>query len=391
VHGSTLGALLSVNGETTPGSVVVILGNGLSIAANSKLSMTELTSALKARLEGKGEFGAKFLGLLSSLARRSGKEEGQLEDFEAFLGGIYYHFRALEEIGDWWADYLENDSQVIQGFNSAGLHTYRLAQRGLREILMVILEESSPTNTDMSAVRQVVRALTATPAKSINFFNLNFDDILYRELISSHGSQLWDIADGRGLAEVVRFGEKSVTGRTLRKKDVLNPDGRRIGLYHPHGSLLFWSESKTDQFVKLSRNDVENLGLLDLRISGLDFRPLVLMGWQELKNFVQDDYPFNFAFNMLVEKLRSSPTWQILGFSFRDEHIVQILKREAKMKLQFEPLFIFIVDLDSRIANEAFIREKLDLLADNNHNFPVTIQVVCKSLQSLEPGDLESN
>jgi hypothetical protein len=256
---------LSVNGDGTPISVVVILGNGLSIAANSKLSMPELTSALKSRLQGKGDFGAKFLGLLSSLARRNAKEESQLEDFEAFLGAIYFHFRAIEEIGDWWADYLENDSQVLRTFHEAGRLTYSLAQRGLREILMLILEESSPSKTDKSAVQQFLRALLSSSAKSINIFNLNFDDILYRELTSEHSTELWDIADGRGLAEVVRFKGKSVNGRPLRKANVPCPDGRRIGLYHPHGSLLYWSDSKTSQFVKLTRRDIEKFRLLDLQ------------------------------------------------------------------------------------------------------------------------------
>jgi hypothetical protein len=104
---------------------------------------------------------------------------------------------------------------------------------------------------------------------------------------------------------------------------------------------------------------------------------------------VQDDYPFNFAFGTLVEKLRSSPVWQILGFSFRDEHIVQMLKSEARMKLQVEPLSIFILDSDDRIANEAFVREKLDLPAEHTHNFQVTIRVMCKSLQDLRPSDLQ--
>ena len=345
---------------------------------------------MKKRLEVEGEFGSKFLGLLSSLARRSGRGDIDLEDFEAFLGGIYYHLRAIEQIGDWWADYLENDVEVIRSFQSAGRLTYSLAQRGLREILMIILDESSPSKTDASVVQHVVRALVSNSSESINFFNLNFDDILYRELTSGHSSQLWDIADGRGSAEVINFRGNSVMGRPLRKEDALKPDGRRIALYHLHGSLLYWSESNTNQFVKLARRDIEAMRMLDPQISGLDFRPLVLMGWQELKNVVQGDYPFNFAFNMLVEKLRKSSVWQILGFSFRDEHIVQILRREASLKMHVEQLTIFVLDADPTIANETFIREKLGLVEGSNSDLNVTIIVKCKGLQFLDAEDLQA-
>ncbi|MGC0238308.1 SIR2 family protein [Arthrobacter sp. SD76] len=104
---------------------------------------------------------------------------------------------------------------------------------------------------------------------------------------------------------------------------------RRVRLLHLHGSLTYWSNMERTVFAKI---DTANLAYFDqwgaVREGRTDVRPVVVLANQRDKSAHVTQFPFNVAYEAFEQGLQASSHWLVVGYSFRDICVNDMLRKE---------------------------------------------------------------
>lgn len=191
-----------------------------------------------------------------------------------------------------------------------------------------VYDNSRSSYTDSEPLNDVVRAIYAAFPGRISFGNLNYDTILLAALMTvdtrgfadlGHGWKEW--AMGREKIHAIQLRESASDFPRLSKYPV--------HLLHLHGSLTYWGTKDGSRFGKLERSQVKSARLLKkLRQGKTDLRPLVVLNRERQKIDDIEAHPFKLAYEMFNRGLIRSDRWLIVGYSFRDVAVNDLLRRE---------------------------------------------------------------
>jgi hypothetical protein len=305
--------------------LVVLVGNGLSIAYNPALSVPELTAGTVARFKQLG--GTQAGDALRSAARRLGGTDRS--DFEALLGPLDTVSTALVALraASQLALRATETDRAMRRTSQFLAQMYRL---GLGETLALVAERARGEG-DVRFEATVVafsRALDQLPVDSpITIANLSYDGLVQAGVLRAQLAMA-DLADGRSPLTVDLTRTRSVSAHELRPTDDLPTV--RVHLLHLHGSIG-WLRLRDDRLVKC---EIDALRALDYwrRIGR---RPNAHTPAVVLTDRKQDAValePFALAYRIFGERLAFADRWLIAGYSFGDVPVNQAFRGALRVR-----------------------------------------------------------
>lgn len=312
--------------------VAALIGNGLSIAYNPNLVLRQLTSDLMNRLS--RDQGSDSADLMQALAK-SKLPEGATsdEDFEILVGALDLEANSLNHLEQFAGLRVDTDPKLLPAITTVKKLLQRTRDTGVSHVLESVTEYSKANASNFSDVRELTRAI-CDGFDSVNFANLNYDTLLLAALVAEKdcgGRKFADLFNGLETT-TVDLGTGKQIARSLRVEDDTYFDCEEVRLAHLHGSATYWHSNGND-CVKVHRETVEDpIIWKNLRMQQRRFRPCVVLTNSQLKRSAIQQQPFDMAYTKFAEAVRRSSHWLIIGYSFRDEPVNDVLRTELQKR-----------------------------------------------------------
>ena len=312
-------------------NVVVLVGNGLSVAFNGNLNLRAITQEMVKRIENATDDGSKVVDTMKKIAERA-LPEGAVsdDDFEVLVGAFGAQDRTLSYLRDLAKVVSPEDDGLGGAVQRVSSFVQQIRDTGLSYVLEVILEHSRPSFEEASELHEFANAILRAFEGRVTLGNLNYDTLLLSALLAvCPTSDMCDMGHGwKRVSLISTEGDQKVEVPALRKLSSDFPD-KRVTLLHLHGSLTYWSDIDQTVFAKLSLEQLDSSQQWEaVRDQETKLRPVVILANQRDKSAQATEYPFSLAYEVFRNKLKMSSHWLIVGYSFRDDCVNQELRFE---------------------------------------------------------------
>lgn len=213
--------------------------------------------------------------------------------------------------------------------------------------------------------------------------NLNYDTLLLAAILDVLGDRK-DLSDLCSF-DWKPFGNNSKNSKSAPLRREYNyKEENRFSLMHLHGSLTYWS-TDDDECYKLNRRSLEEYELLkQWRVENFQekprFKPLVILADSRFKKDQIKKYPFSLAYKVVGEAAKDSENWLIVGYSFRDKSVNDMLKESLSERCNNKlKTKILVVDINKKSSDF-----ENDILKYHASNFPnVYIERFSKGIENI--------
>lgn len=250
------------------------------------------------------------------------------EDFEQLVGAFGEELRNLRLYMELADSFSPGDQNVSSAISVVEDFARDVRDSGISHVLEDISKKSYAAQDKRDALNSLLTAIESSFDGQIDFANLNYDTLLLAALTDLFDAYLSDMGDGREMRMMaLRDGgaEKKCLG--LRTEPELMP-GRRIGLVHLHGSLVYWRDVHTGQSFKIPVEATrESAQWNAVRNKTTPLRPTIVLSSARDKAHEILQHPYSVAYEYTENSLRKSKHWMIIGYSFRDEPVNEILAK----------------------------------------------------------------
>lgn len=308
----------------------MLVGNGLSIAFNPDLNLQAITTEVMNRIGGASGDDAAALTAMRSLAEHALPDGADSDgDFEKLVGVFGSERRNLGHLHDLAEALTPDDADLRDSIVKTAEFAEYVSDFGISLVLEVIFERSRAREDRIQSLRELVIGVAESFEHTISIANLNYDSLLLAALLSTLREQLADLGHGWKTAKLKSTDGPDVSVPRLRDTGDF-PDSRRIRLLSLHGSLTYWhSPRQSDLHVKLDMSHLEGSGAWEaIRTRTTPLRPSVVLATQRDKSEHVRHYPFSLAYEEFAKALTSADDWLIIGYSFRDECVNDLLRDE---------------------------------------------------------------
>lgn len=364
-------------------SVAVLAGNGLSISCNQELQLQDMTEAVNERLrDEQGDLASGFHELANTL--KPG-EPGLDDDFEALIGifdDLDRYLEALKSVSvRLGAESASTDEKTGRTsavdslpredeFRSIQAFVERLRRTGISHVLEVTHQKSRGLSGRSLHIRELLNSLLVA-FETVNIANLNYDTILLACALNATNEAGCKLSDmGKSFYNKSLKLDEGSESRQLRYKASHydeSYESARLRLLHLHGSMTFWENRSEEEgsFNRFAKVRVETLSedwWANTREEDSDLRPAVILANAENKDRLVQSPPFNAAYAKFKTHLEESSKWIIVGYSFRDSAVNQLLGNELRNKLSSRPdnFRLLVSDVDPRIDTK-FVASQLGI------------------------------
>lgn len=300
--------------------IAVLTGNGTSIYFNRDLALRALTAEIKHQL------GPQQSARLLAMSADFGTADA--DDFEALLGPLDTWDAKIAGLAE-----LDGFAQHIDGERSfrIALETIRdrlsaVRRHGVSHALEVIDNRSYATWNERAPLERFFRDLKAACGRGrVRVGNLNYDCLNLAAMNSVFGRGMCDMAQGTRTKQVIVPGEPAVEAFPIRTTPNLIAD--RHQLVHLHGSTG-WLRDPKGVVWKVCIDDVRRTDFwAAYRDKRTEWSPVVVLTNQARKSTVVERDPFHLGYQVFGEALRTSGRWLLVGYSFRDEAVNDLLAK----------------------------------------------------------------
>lgn len=311
----------------------LIVGNGLSIAFNPSLNLSVITRELVNRIRAENIDGDAVTQAMQRIADRY-VDTGHADpnDFENFVGVFGGEAAMLEELQN-LASIIEPDNKKLQGaVKRVSEFATQVRDVGTSHVLEVIFEQSRAHQDMMASLYSLIETVTDDFSGRITVGNLNYDTLLLSALLHTSKSELADMGHGYKTHPITttRDGVQHEVHQLRTTMDY--PPSARIRLVHLHGSLTFW-RSPNNHIVKLDMDFLDTyMPWESVRDQSTTLRPVVVLANQKDKSGLVAQHPFLLAYDTLRHSLRSSDHWLVVGYSFKDSCVNEVLREEFALR-----------------------------------------------------------
>ncbi|MGK3949391.1 SIR2 family protein [Microbacterium sp. K2] len=326
----------------TPHAAAVLVGNGLSVAFNAELNLQNITEEVMRRIEAAD--GDDVVAAMKEIAERA-LPDGvtSSEDFEQLVGAFGAESRTLSTLETLATLTSPKDKKLRKAIRRVASFAEQVRDSGVSHVLEVICERTHASHEDSADLHALVSAILQSFDGRIVIGNLNYDTLLLAALMRvCQNRDLADLADGRRQVTVTVNDEETRTVQGLRKTSADFPASRRVRLLHLHGSLTYWGNKGRTIFAKLPKE------LLDdgdqwkaVRERTTNVRPAVVLANPRDKAQHVNEYPFSLAYKMFAHGLRRADHWLIIGYSFKDAPVNDLL-RTAFLEYEEKPSVLVV-------------------------------------------------
>ncbi|NOU77449.1 hypothetical protein GC101_00995 [Paenibacillus sp. LMG 31459] len=337
--------------------IVLLAGNGLSVALSSEFSMANITKKFFERL---GVEHRRFIEyhMMDKL---------NVVDFEECIAIIEKLYDELHFHQSFYTNGITGE-KLLSAFNlnivellkhensiRASIHTYMA-------LILDIVNWNVKKHLIDSRLKDFVKWLDSIikDKNQVELFTLNYDLLLesilidlapYKFLEYYHQAGQWFAVS----KEVPRYYFNPDKVKKQRYKQECN-----TRLYHLHGSVSSFKDQKNKKIFKVKNEVIKKHDIYN-RISELMIVPSIITGGRKTDKI--QETPFDFYYDQFVrmmnERKELCEELIIVGYSFRDEHINTAIANRmqlASSKDECSPLKLLIVDYAmSEEGKEIFI------------------------------------
>lgn len=314
-------------------SVACLIGNGFSIAYSRELKIASITAKLIETLSGPDLSGEAASHWISAVTHLMGTPPDK-GVFETLLGPIeripdaLAAFDALQKLMPNRSD----SSDASRAITDCAKLLRSFYQMGAGLTLSIIDKAAHGSlDNDRQVLIDLINEIFqfSQLRGGASFGTLNYDSLLNGAVIEASNQMAADLADPRESAVMEIGNGTSIQGIWLRKTDDIL--SARTPIYDLHGSLAWWREPEVDgRVAKFTMPDLRGHEVLEKWKSGdLNWSPAVLMTDQ--KSRTSQNFPFSLAYQAFEQHLMKSEIWIIVGYSFGDEPVNEMLRRASKL------------------------------------------------------------
>lgn len=321
--------------KTRDRDVAVLVGNGLSIAFNEKLLLSNITRQVRRRISNSGDGGENVAQAMRELADATlPSDQTSDDDFERLVGAFGAEHRSLSHLQSLAKLSYPNDRKLAKSIEQVIGFARDLRNVGTGHVLEVVYDNSRSSYIESEPLDDLLRAIYHSFAGRITFGNLNYDTILLAALLNVGTRRVADLGHG-WKSRRTKLGSEAIPAMLLREGASDFPTFAQypVRLLHLHGSLTYWATEDSSQFGKLDRYEVKaNQLFKKLRRGTTDLRPLVVLNRERQKIEDVQAHPFRLAYEVFGKGLTRSKHWLIIGYSFRDVAVNDLLSREFRSR-----------------------------------------------------------
>lgn len=365
--------------------LAVVAGNGLSISFTENLKLDRITSELTENLDHATNGNESATAAMRSIADmfEHDHQEGDTasEDFERLVGAFESQAVIIDELEDLVSLAPTNDENLVKSIKATADFSRRVRDIGTRVVLKTILENSEVEEDQTKSMEDFFESIANAFGGTISFGNLNYDPLVLKMMLRLR-LPFCDLGDGRSLNLVGIYrktsdGKREQVGshQTYELRDSVNfprTKSMRIRLIHLHGSVTYWKK-RSDSKVSKFPLEALRFGNL-LKIDGVNFdrwEPSVVLANTFEKPRRVQEYPFRVGYDALTAGLKNSDHWLIVGYSFRDESINDMLRRTFTEKVVKPTILVstYGEELKSETIRSCFPTDEADpnwLLVDRD-------------------------
>ncbi|MDO2972226.1 SIR2 family protein [Mycobacteroides abscessus] len=310
------------------GNLAMLIGNGLSIAFSESLLLGNISAELTDRLT--AIYGHQSNAVAKAMQRVAAhtKTGDPVNDFESLIGAFGGQTDILRDLST-FADLTEDTPEMTDMINRVGEFVGAVQRKGIGHTLEIIIEHTVSDLDSRKPISDLFRLVRSAFLSAITVANLNYDTVVLSVLSEDYQSHFCDMAHGGALTDP----DSSLTGGIhnlwdLRPyaADFPKQDWKPIRLLHLHGSVTFWKIQS--RYVKVEVSITRNKSVWqNYRDGNLQAEPLIVLANQHDKADHVRRYPFNLAYEVAEDDFRTSNHWLIVGYSFRDICVNELLKR----------------------------------------------------------------
>ncbi|MCT1986759.1 SIR2 family protein [Dermacoccus abyssi] len=288
--------------------------------------MQKITQEVMSRIE--ASQGSDVVSAMQKIAMQVLKDGVSCdEDFERLVGAFDAQRRTLELMRLLAGATAGVGQDKVDALKVAVDFTQETLDMGVSHVLQVIAERSIASESLRLDLDSLVKVVSDSFDGNVTFGNLNYDSLLLASLTSGFGPKLADMASGYEKT-VVTINGISETFPSLRKSGDF-PSDRRILLLQLHGCICFWRDRRQGVTAKLSTDIVRDPEIWDAVRSGdTNIRPMVVLSSRHDKAQQVLEQPFNIAYEKFRESISTSNAWIVIGYSFRDAPVNELLRSE---------------------------------------------------------------
>lgn len=310
-------------------NAAVLVGNGLSVAVNPRLNLRTITQELVDRIGDATADGSDVVAAMKEIAERALPAGATSDgDFEILVGAFGAETRTLSYLHELASLVSPQDEDLRTAIQQVSEFAERVRDEGLSHVLEVIFERSQGWSEGTPKLHEFVEAITTAFEGRIAVGNLNYDTLLLSALLAKlDRSELADMGHGWKKCTITADSRK-ISVPALRAA-VSDFPINRVRLLHLHGSLTYWSNIERTVFAKI---DTAHLSSFDqwgaVRDRTTNVRPVVVLANQRDKSAHVTEFPFSVAYEAFEDGLKVSSHWLVVGYSFRDICVNDMLRKE---------------------------------------------------------------
>ncbi len=317
--------------DATGGKInaAVLVGNGLSVAVNPRLNLRTITQELVDRIGSATSDGSDVVAAMKEIAERALPAGATSDDdFEILVGAFGAESRTLSYLQELASLVSPQDEDLRNAIQQVSEFAGQVRDEGLSHVLEVIFERSQGYSDGTAKLQAFVETITTAFDGKIAIGNLNYDTLLLSALLATlERNELADMGHGYKKCSITADGRK-ISVPALRTSASDFPPNR-VRLLHLHGSLTYWSNLERTVFAKI---DTANLSSFDqwgaVRERSTNVRPVVVLANQRDKSAHVTEFPFSVAYEVFAAGLKASAHWLVVGYSFRDICVNDMLREE---------------------------------------------------------------
>jgi len=332
---------------------IFLFGNGLSIALSPEFALRTITEKFIYSLDGEEK---EFLEGIST-------PEGVLsfDDFErnfsmleAALASLTRYRRFLDsEVGDKFL--------IRFALDKPGLVEHERIIKGIYNKYVARILDLIRGNVRKDLIEEKLAAFTRFFSETLNnsskgyVFTLNYDLLVETILLETLGTNnFMDFCYPASSCQ--HFGFPKFDFNPRRSLEIF-PEASKVELHHLHGSLSLFYDVARNRAFKYKSEDI-GLGDIYRKISqeDLPILPAIITGGGKSEKIVE--YPFDWYYRSLKDLVDAGAgsSLYIIGYSFRDEHINDLVKRWMKSVQDFSKGLLIVDYKPTLESQEQFVR-----------------------------------
>lgn len=322
-------------------NIAVLTGNGLSVAFNPELALWKLCRDVMARITSESDNGDAVTKAMKDIAERV-EHACADSDFEVLVGAFVALSDTMDRLYSLAADLEPDDEGLRRSLLRSAVFVRTVRDRGISYVLELIADRAFADFGSKFELNRLINAICLAFGGAVSFGNLNYDTLVLSSLTENWQPEFCDMADGRrkGVFHAPNGWDYSV--KCMRTSGSSFPGGRRIKLLHLHGSLTFWSNRKEDTY-KLDISTVRECGIWEaVRGRSTGLRPEVILANQHDKSQLVKSQPYALAYEMFGTGLEAADHWLIIGYSFRDVCVNELLRTMFKQRVDDPPVVLVV-------------------------------------------------